>query len=154
MSRLFRRYYLLLEVLIALALISLCALPLMRTHTELARADFEALLALQLELCAEKAFAELRVKLYQHNPGADAITKRKVAKGELSRLSVKRDPKKGAVEITPTYEIELVEEKKKGNRAIFRLYQIAIGFREFDKTYEYNLFAIKDLYHETPRDIS
>jgi hypothetical protein len=61
-----RKAYLLLELLIALSLLVLCAIPLVRNPLFLARKEIATFEKIEMERLAELAFAELLEKLYQN----------------------------------------------------------------------------------------
>ena len=61
-----RRPYLLLEVIIALSLAALCAIPLLAPHYALVKREAALLEQVQLERVAEESLAEIKQRLYAH----------------------------------------------------------------------------------------
>ncbi len=61
-----RKTYLLLELLIAFTILSLCALPLVRNPMHMAKEEIAAFERMELERVAELAYAELLEKFYRN----------------------------------------------------------------------------------------
>jgi hypothetical protein len=61
-----KRSFLLFELLICLALITLCLFPLITPHAKMHRADLHYLEEIQLERIADQAFSQIKVRLYEN----------------------------------------------------------------------------------------
>jgi hypothetical protein len=77
------RPYLLVEVLVALSLVSLCLVPLLRPHITGLRAQVAIAQRVELERLAELALAEVKQHLYEHK---EYEWRRKDAKPQLMQL--------------------------------------------------------------------
>ncbi len=139
-----KRPFLLLEVLIAIALVALCAYPLISPHYRLAGEKQSAIRRLQLERGADEAFCEVQERLYKGEVSWDAIIKPTKAKPRailsLTPLTISVSEKEETY--TATAVLTTKEKHAKGKRKYFRLFDIAIALRgNTDLTYHYSLYA-------------
>ncbi|MGE3953591.1 MAG: hypothetical protein AB7F31_00140 [Parachlamydiales bacterium] len=126
-----KRPFLLLEVLIAIALVALCAYPLLSPHYRLAGEKSATLRRLKQERAADEAFCEVVARLYRGEVEWEKIIK-----------PVKGKPKAILKLDEATAVITTKESHHKGKRIYFRLLDIAITPNgEKEQTYHYNLYA-------------
>ncbi len=123
-----KRPYLLLEVVIAMALVALCAIPLLRPLFAAARRDATHIHTLNTQFRAEQAFTEVRDLLYDNTIPWNALRKGTDYTGTLDDC---------------TYTIsEITKFRKRTNTgrdgATYRLLAITI---HLDQDYKYQLFA-------------
>ena len=109
------RPFLLLEVLIALVLVTLCALPLLRTHAGLALEQKRRSTLLQEEIEADRLFEKARLMLYEDLPWK-SFDRNRVYRGA-------------------GFTIRQAERYDKNRRATYRIYEVTVGDRI------YHLFA-------------
>lgn len=115
-----KRPFYLLEILIALTLVSLCAIPLIRPHFILAKKDIEAANSIQNQMAANRQFELIREKFYT---GKIPWKRRKTQTIDNCTISIKSQYNKG----------------KGLNYRTYRLYNIEVDVN--GKIYTYNLFA-------------
>lgn len=116
--------YLLLEVLISIALISLCAIPLLTPHFTIARREAETIRDIQFELKACETFEQIREQLYLNDiPWG---RKNKPATGELGDASyvmtVAEQYVKGTGELRRTYRVLDIKITIDGKSRTFQLF--------------------------------
>jgi hypothetical protein len=126
-----RRPYLLLEVVVALGLVALCALPLLRPLFAATRHELKIASALHLQLRADQAFAEVRQQLYNNDIAWTALRKGRPYTGNLPDLGF-------------TFKIsEQTKFRKHTNTgetgATYRLLNITVT--SGDQSFTYELFA-------------
>ena len=68
-----RRRYLLVEVLIALMLVALCAVPLLHPHGVMLKREMDNLRKVQRQRVADLAFAEVKQRLYRGSLTVEAL---------------------------------------------------------------------------------
>ena len=117
-----RRPFTLIEVLVALMLVTTCAIPLLRPHFRIAGKKLAEAKALKRQMEVDARFATVREQLYENQIPWNAIT------GGKKRPRIYRD---GDI------QIRQLERHNKNKRAIYRLLEITID----DKTY--HLFVEK-----------
>lgn len=129
-----KRHFLLLEVMIAFALIVLCALPLIYPHTFILRMQKEFIQEVELDHYVNAHFADLVEQMYKNQTSWDLISGAKTLdlnppnlpfKGTLQFKKLKDKP-----DDDPTYTVFLFE--------------ITYAFTQ-KLTYTYHLMVIRDL---------
>ncbi len=129
------RSYILIEILISLAFVTMCAVPLLLPHFVILRAEIKTLEELQLERLADVAFAEVKQMLFENKISWEEIGKAKEKHKlvqDLSPVSIKIG--KGSTAIYAR-SFDLYCEKKSQARSDpeFRLIKITIHFKPANK---------------------
>ncbi len=140
--------FLLLELLIALTLVSFFALPLIRTPLETLHQETACLIRMQLELESDLVLAEIRTRLYQNTIPWDKLNNGEPYKEESNSTLVElpgvfKQPFKQEILLTAG------REKKGVQGELYRLINIIISFTPIEsgrgKTtiFEHQLFLEK-----------
>lgn len=136
-----KRYFLLLEVMIAFALIVLCALPLIYPHTFILRSQKEFIQEIQLDHYVNAHYAELVEALYKNQIPWDVISGQRTLPLNPSKLpfkgTLKFEELKSKPDDSPSYTVYLFE--------------ITYTFTN-ELKYVYHLMLIRDLTHEKVED--
>ncbi len=109
-SRKCKRPFILLEVLIALALISLFALPLVRAPLETIHEETKALCKLEVERNADLAFAEIKELFYKQAIPWDSFSKERPISYSLSPQTIGTRTFERTAHIYVSYEKEIEGE--------------------------------------------
>lgn len=136
-----RRYFLLLEVMIAFALVVLCAIPLIYPHTYILRMQKEFIQEIELDHFVNQDFADLMVNLY----------KKQVSWNEISgQVSQSLNPP--GIPVTGTRQFKEVKHKDKdSNTYVVYLFEVNYTFSNNLK-YTYNVTLVRDLPTENHAD--
>jgi hypothetical protein len=144
-----KRSFLLVELLVALALVTLLAIPLLRPHLGALHQEMELLREMQLELGAQRALAQVQEKMYRHEITWEEIqgggTRPRPATGQLPDLCLHLP--KGEERLPCTYHVWQVirtpkgkAESGQGARAWYRINKVEILF-DPDHPKEEHLFT-------------
>ena len=145
-----RRHFLLLEVLLALTLLTLCAFPLIRAQVALLRGELETLRELQLEHHAHAAYYTLLERCYTHE-----IDWKFPSSGELGTVDIAL-PGNRTDSYQCRYSLSELEKRRKGDRATYRLLGVNIHLAPINRpqkrrSYAYQLcLKRRNIGHDEP----
>lgn len=134
MSKSKKRYSLLLEILLACTLLTLCAAPLIRKPMELYKRELQVLKDVEKERLADLSFTEVKLQLLKHEIPWKQLPTKETKKSVL--------PLSPALLQIPCHEAALMErraifrhmkEKLSTTGDIVRLLEIEIEFEPFHK---------------------
>ncbi len=111
MSPIRKRSFLLFELIISLALITLCLFPLIQTHAQLRKQNQKEIETIQVEQLAQEAFCYLKEKLYEHEIPWKKI--KKEIRGTLDKDFTCWLGPKMAKKLTCNYRFEKIERRSK-----------------------------------------
>lgn len=117
-----KRPFILLEILIALALISLFALPLVRAPLETIHEETKALTRLEVERNADLAFAEIKELFYTQSIPWDSFAKDQPLTHSLGTQKI------GARTFERTAHINISWEKEIAGERTLRLLRVMLTF--------------------------
>jgi hypothetical protein len=131
-----KRSFLLFELLVSLALIVFCLLPLIKPHASMRKVDQERLAVMQMERIAQEAFCALKRELYENKRHTWEELK-DVAEGELGPFKLTT-----GVESTKTIMCDYTITKfdlcnKKSQKKSGLVVDICLRFKSFDETREF-----------------
>ncbi len=122
--RIRRRPFLMLELLIAMAILALVLIPLLSPHFHIVKRERETLRAVELDRLANQAYGKILKGLYR-----GTVSPQLVVNGDCGELDL------------PGYKGEYcfsTEREKRG----FGLYKCTLTFRRTEKTWNYDYFFV------------
>lgn len=151
-----KRAILLLEILIALAIVSLCAIPIVRHPILFFRSQILSLHKMEFERIADLTFLEIKAKLYRKEIKWDKIpfTSKNCSPETLSPYLLKVE---GLAPVTIKREFILYykHEKLAQNNSTYRLVHISIALSSLQhenqkKIFKYRVLAEKSFAEKNP----
>ena len=139
-----KRPFILVEVLVAIALVALCAYPLLVPHYRLAGRKVEALHRLQLEQTADQLFCMVQEMLYEGDVQWSELIKVKKGKPRAVRPLGTRTVfvANRQEEYLAKASITVDKMHNKDKRKYFRLFDVAITLKgKTELTYHYFLYG-------------
>ena len=143
-----KRSFLLIEILIAIALITLISIPLIKNPIYYYKSQIHSLEKIECERLADLSFLEIKISLYNNNPSWEEIgsnlKEAKVRSLDSYTLKFSKDLKKK--EILRSYKIYAKEKKTEKNES-YKLITVEISLKPINRNisydYKYQLVAKK-----------
>lgn len=145
-----------LEAMIAFALVVLCAIPLIAPHTAMLKAQRQFIRKIDLDHAVNLLYASVLEQLYMNTIGWNELLHRPfpILKEDLQRLGLS-----AALGYEGSYQFHVKEQKPKDENAPYKLYLFTLTFQlipdEFSKKaddikekntlrYTYEVFVVRD----------
>ncbi len=151
------RHFVLLEILISLTLIALCAIPLISPHFLLQREEIHRFEEMALIPHADNAFCEVKERFYDHHRfGIYWPNRNKTVfdAGTLNSVTLPIQGNKEGSKWMVSYRVTLLDQGQKNDRR-YRILQVAITFsnaKEKKRSYEY-LYHLYVWRQGTPKEV-
>ena len=150
MKRVVKRHMVLLEVMIALALIALCALPLLTPQTDMIRAERRFVDEIEADRTANIIFANIAQKMYQDTIQWDALFNEEEVPIEGELLEGAHLRKTWPYKMT--YHFKNKKKKPANEPPLYALFELTITMNsKVEKlTFNYEIFVEKEQELATP----
>jgi hypothetical protein len=150
-----KRPVLLLEVLIAFALVALCVFPLVAPHVFILKAQYQFNHKITLDQAAAKVYGHILEMAYRNQIPWQAFEQKQtfpISEDIMRAAGIENGTYKG------TYQFSISRQKGKETPLTARVITATIAFLPKDRikessqesTYEYQFFAVRINQHETP----